>query len=151
MAITETLLNEAGTVLDPRDPELFERYFRMLYFVRDLDAKRIQPLRQEFKFAAVGREFKLIEDGFTKSIVVPYAEAEMYLQDLRRQPTGATLRRLQRFIVNIYRDAFAKLSDAGALEEVIEGIFALSKSFGASITQPLVLSLALNRSPTQAA
>lgn len=129
MGVTETLLNEVGVSLDPTNPELFEKYFRILYHNLVLDAKRIQTLRQDFNFASVGREFKLIEDGFTTPVVVLYGEAEEYLQDLRRGPTRETMRRLQRFIVNIYPDAFAKLSSAGALEEVIEGIFALSKPF----------------------
>lgn len=129
MEVTETLLREAGGSLDLSDPELFDQFFRMLYLVKDLDAKRIQTLRQEFNFASVGREFKLIEDGFTRSIVVPYGEAEKHLQDLRRGPTRETLRSLQRFVVNIYPDAFAKFSDAGALEEVVEGIFVLCKPY----------------------
>jgi CRISPR-associated endonuclease/helicase Cas3 len=129
MEVTETLLREAGGRLDPSDPQLFENYFRMLYLVENQDVKRIQTLRQEFNFATVGREFKLIEDGFTRSIVVPYGGAEKHLQDLRKGPTRETLRSLQRFVVNIYPDAFAKFSDVGALEEVVEGIFVLSKPY----------------------
>jgi CRISPR-associated endonuclease/helicase Cas3 len=129
MEVTETLLREAGGRLDPSDPQLFEKYFRMLYFVENQDVKGIQTLRQEFNFASVGREFKLIEDGFTKSVVVPYGEAERHLRDLRRALTREALRRLQPFVVNIYPDAFARFSEAGALEEVIDGIFVLSKPY----------------------
>lgn len=129
MEVTEALLREAGGILDPSDPGLFEKFFRMLYLVENQDVKQIQTLRQEFNFASVGREFKLIEDGFTKSIIVPYGEAEKHLQELRKGPTRKTLRSLQRFVVNIYPDAFAKLSAAGALEEVVEGIFVLIKPF----------------------
>jgi CRISPR-associated endonuclease/helicase Cas3 len=131
MEVTESLLREAGGMLDPSDPALFEKYFSMLYVVKDLDAKRIQPLRQEFNFASVGREFKLIEDGFTKPVVVPYGEAAMHVQELRppKRPTREALRGLQRFIVNIYPDAFAKFRGAGALEEPIEGIFVLAKPY----------------------
>ncbi len=129
MEVTETLLREAGGRLDPSDPQLFEKFFRMLYLVENQDVKRIQTLRQELNFASVGREFKLIEDGFTKSIIVPYGEAEEHLQELRKRPTRKTLRRLQRFVVNIYPDAFAKLSAAGALEEMVEGIFVLTKPY----------------------
>jgi CRISPR-associated endonuclease/helicase Cas3 len=131
MEVTEVLLRESNGCLDPSDPELFEKYFRMLYLGHDQDVKRIQPLRQEFNFASVGREFRLIEDGFTKAVVVPYADAEVHLGDLRlKGPTRETLRRVQRFIVSIYPEAFAKLANAGALDEVVEGIFALSKPYG---------------------
>jgi CRISPR-associated endonuclease/helicase Cas3 len=133
MEVTESLLREAGGILDPSDPELFEEYFRMLYAVEILDAKRIQTLRQEFNFGFVGREFKLIEDGFTRTVVVPYGEAAVHVQELRlKGATRATLRGLQRFVVNIYPDAFAKFSGAGALEEVIEGVFTLTKPYEGS-------------------
>jgi len=129
MEVTESLLSESGGGLDPSDPDLFQKYFRMLYLVKDLDSKRIQTLRQEFSFATVGREFRLIEDGFTTPVVVPYGEAAVHVQELRlRGPTRETMRGLQRFIVNIYPDASAKLSAAGALEEV-EGIFVLAKPY----------------------
>ena len=82
MEVTESLLRDAGGILDPSDPELFEEYFRMLYHDVVLDAKRIQTLRQEFNFASVGREFKLIEDGFTTPVVVPYGEAVTHVQEL---------------------------------------------------------------------
>ena len=130
MDVTETLLSEAGAGLDPADPELFEKYFRMLYLVKDLDAKHIQTLRQSFDFATVGRDFRLIEDGFTKSVVVPYGGAEKRVQELRlRGPSRETLRALQRFIVSIYPQVFERLSNAGALEEVAEGFFVLGKPY----------------------
>ena len=130
MEVTEALLREAGGTLDPADPELAEKYFRMLYLVENQDVKRIQTLRQEFNFASVGREFRLIEDGFTKSVVVPYGQAETHVQELRlKGPTRETLRRLQRYIVNIYPEVFAKLANVGCLEEVTEGIFVLSKPY----------------------
>ncbi len=130
MEVTEALLREHGESLDPSDPELFEKYFRMLYLVETLDVKRIQTLREEFNFASVGREFRLIEDGFTKSVVVPHGQAAMYVQELRlKGPTRETLRKLQRFIVSIYPEAFAKLANLGCLEELTEGIFLLSKPY----------------------
>jgi CRISPR-associated endonuclease/helicase Cas3 len=130
MEVTEALLSDSAGDLEPSDPDLFEKYFRMLYLVKDLDAKRIQTLRQEFSFASVGREFKLIEDGFTKPVVVPYGEAAKRVQDLRAKgPTRETMRCLQRFIVNIYPDAFAKFASVGALEEVTEGVFVLAKPY----------------------
>ncbi|MBI2817804.1 MAG: CRISPR-associated helicase Cas3' [Acidobacteria bacterium] len=130
LGVMEAMLQEAGGTLDPADPELFEKYFRMLYFTKDLDMKHIQTLRQEFNFASVGREFRLIEDGFTKSIVVPYEGVAEHLLRLRTEgPRRETLRNLQRFTVNVYPNAFDKLTKAGALEEVTESIFTLSKPY----------------------
>jgi CRISPR-associated endonuclease/helicase Cas3 len=138
LEVTESLLRETGGLLDPNDPQIFETYFRKLYFSENQDSRQIQTLRQEFNFATVSREFKLIEDGFTRSVIVPYGEANRRLDDLRRLgPNRETLRGLQRFIVNIYPDAFSKLLEAGALEqvkagfkqEVVEGIWVLSPGF----------------------
>lgn len=130
LEITESLLRERGGTIDLSNPAIFEDYFRMLYFAEDLDAKGIQTLRQEFRFASVGREFQLVEDGFTHSVVVPFGDAPARLDKLRRLgPTRETTRGLQAFIVNIYPDAFQKLSNAGALEEVLEGTWAVTGIF----------------------
>jgi CRISPR-associated endonuclease/helicase Cas3 len=130
MDVTEALLREAGGGLDPDDPELFEKYFRTLYKGIVLDAKQTQMLRETFNFASVGREFRLIEDGFTKPVVVPYGDAEKRVQELRlRGPSRETLRGLQRFIVTIYPNAFSKLSGVGALEEAVDSVFLLSKPY----------------------
>jgi len=130
LGITESLLREHGGTLDLNDPAIFEEYFRMLYFAEDLDAKGIQTLRQEFRFASVSREFHLIEDGFTHPVVVPYGDASARLDELRRLgPTRETTRGLQAFTVNIYPDAFQRLSNTGALQEVLEGTWAVTESF----------------------
>jgi CRISPR-associated endonuclease/helicase Cas3 len=130
LQVTDVLLRGAGGELDPTDPELIETYFRMLYLGETLDARGIQTLREGFNFASVGRDFKLIEDGFTESVVVPYGDAEARLQDLGvRGPSRQTLRRLQPFVVNIYPDSFERLSEAGALEEMAGGLFALSNPY----------------------
>lgn len=130
LQVTGTLLRDAGGILDPSDPELIEKYFRMLYLGETLDAKGIQPLRDGFNFAAVAREFRLIEDGFTQSVVVPYGDAEARLEDLRgRGPSRESLRGLQPFVVSIYPQSFAQLSRVGALEELAGGLFTLSKPY----------------------
>jgi CRISPR-associated endonuclease/helicase Cas3 len=130
LGITESLLREHGGTLDLNDPVIFEDYFRMLYFAEDLDAKGIQTLRQEFRFASVSREFQLIEDGFTHSVVVPFGNASARLDELRRLgPTRETTRGLQAFTVNIYPDAFQKLSNTGALQEILEGTWAVTGFF----------------------
>lgn len=127
---TQAILREGDNTIDCDDPAIFERYFRMLYHVENLDAAGIQALRQEFNFARVGRNFRLIEDGFTRCIVVPYGEAEARLDDLRRiGPNRATLRALQPFVVSVYAKAFEKMLLAGALEQAADGIYAVTVPF----------------------
>ena len=72
----------------------------------------------------------MIEDGFTHSVVVPFGDASARLDELRRLgPTRETTRGLQAFTVNIYPDAFQKLSNAGALQEIVEGTWAVTGIF----------------------
>lgn len=130
MEVAESLLNENQGVLDLDDPRIMEKYFRMLYFAENLDARGIQTSREQFNYAIVGRDFRLIEDGFTSSVVATYGDARKRLDDLLRDgPNRQNLRALQPFIVNIYPDAFQKLLSAGALYEVEEDIYTLSQGF----------------------
>jgi CRISPR-associated endonuclease/helicase Cas3 len=130
LQVTESLLREYSGQLSLAATETFDKYFRMLYAAEDLDAQKIQVQRQGFNFASVGRDFKLIEDGYSVPIVVPYGESLDRLVSIRRNgPTREALRGIQRFIVNIYRDAFSSLREAGAVDEVSENLFTLSGPF----------------------
>jgi len=130
MEIAEGFLRKYRGNLDVLTPGIFSEYFRSLYFGSELDAKMIQTLRQEFKFADVARDFRLIEDGFTRPIVVPYKKAHARLEELRdKGPSREILRSLQPFIINIYPNAFNRLYSSGALEEVAESLFALNRLF----------------------
>ena len=128
--VTESLLREYSGQLDLSAIDIFDKYFRMLYAAENLDKQQIQMQRQEFNFALVGRGFKLIEDGFSVPIVVPYGEASNRLLNIRQNgPTRQNLRSIQRFTVSIYQDAFSMLEQAGALEEVCEDVLALAAPF----------------------
>lgn len=130
LQVTESLLREYSGQLNLMAIETFDKYFRMLYAAEDLDIHKIQAQRQGFNFASVGRDFKLIEDGYSVPIVVPYGESLDRLVSIRRNgPTRESLRGIQRFIVNIYRDAFSHLRQAGAVEEVSENVFTLAGPF----------------------
>lgn len=131
--IMKGMLREFDTQLDPDDPEINEHYFKKLYFNSHKDVKNIQANRREFNFATVGRDFKLIEDGYTFPVIVPWKDAENRLARLREAisydlPFKDHLRALQPYTVNIYQHSFKKLNQAGALEEIVEGIFALSNT-----------------------
>ncbi|MCE5273157.1 CRISPR-associated helicase Cas3' [bacterium] len=130
LEVTQSLLAEQGENLDIDDPAIFESYFSRLYFTRNLDSRNIQPLRQDFSFASVAGAFKLIEDGFSCPVVVPYQCASEAVQRLRvLGPDRARFRALQPYTVSIYPQAMQKLSQAGALE-VIEGVNVLNAHYG---------------------
>ena len=125
------LLREYENNIDADDPAVFEYYFRQLYFHSATDVKNIQANRRAFNFASVGRDFKLIEDNFTYTVVVPWGDAEQRLAALRRAidhdlPRKNHLRALQPYTANIYRHAFQNLYLAGALEEIVDGIYTLA-------------------------
>ncbi len=130
LQVTESLLREYSGQLNLMATETFDKYFRMLYAAEDLDIQKIQAQRQGFNFASVGRDFKLIEDGYSVPIVVPYGESLDRLVSIRRNgPTRESLRGVQKFTVNIYRDAFSNLRQAGAVEEISENLFTLAVPF----------------------
>jgi len=129
--ITEGLLKGKGGSIDTNDPTIFEDYFRRLYFNRVPDEKNIQANRRAFNFATVGRDFQMIEDGFTYTVFVPWADAADRISRLRVAleqdlPTRDHLRALQPYTVSIYERSFATLQKAGVLEEIIPGICVLS-------------------------
>jgi CRISPR-associated endonuclease/helicase Cas3 len=130
LEVTESLLREHCGELDLSGIKTFDKYFRMLYAAEVLDRQQIQMQRQEFNFASVGRDFRLIEDGFSTPIVVPYGESSDLIAEIRRDgPTRKNLRAVQRFTVSIYREECSKLTLAGALDEVGECVRILAEPF----------------------
>jgi len=128
--VTESLLQRYGQALDAGNPALFDEYFRALYFAENLDANRVQPARAELKFATVADRFQLIEDGFTRTVIVPYGDARQRLKALRHNgPKRDALRRLQPFTVAVYPKSFESLWTSGALQEVAPGVFVLVDTF----------------------
>lgn len=116
LKVTERLLASAGGSLDLSDPAIYERFFRELYHLEDLDGAHVQPLRESLKLASVAERVRLIEDGYARPVVVPYGEAAQRFEDLQtRGPTRDRLRALQPFLVNVYEKDFGRLLAAGAL------------------------------------
>jgi CRISPR-associated endonuclease/helicase Cas3 len=105
--------------LDPLRPDIFERYFRQLYFTRNCDAQGIQADRCAFKFRTVAQKFRMIEDDGSEPIVVPYGDASERLNRLRHLgPSRDRLRAIQRFVVSLYPQQVEALENAVALETI---------------------------------
>lgn len=116
------LLAAKGVEVDLADPDTCMEYFRAFYSVTVRDAQGIQAERTELNFATVADKFHLIDDLCTASIVVKYGDSEERLKRLERAgPTREALRRLQLFTVQIYPQALARLTEAGAVGEVLPG------------------------------
>jgi len=129
LAVTEVMLNNDESI-NADNPETQVRYFTQLYGASDLDRDHIQRERERFNFATVAEKFRLIEDGFTETIIVPYGAAMERVGDLQQavKRGDANLRdrfrALQPFTVSVYRKAFDAAMEAGALVGVegCEGI-----------------------------
>lgn len=119
-------LDENGE-LDLNNPSLFERYFRLFYVASPLDQHGIDALRSEFRYEQVARDFKLIAEGATQALVVPFGEAAVRVRALRQASgyDGAELRRLQRalqpYLVQLYAQDWQWLVAQGGIEAVQAG------------------------------
>jgi CRISPR-associated endonuclease/helicase Cas3 len=114
------------------NPEIFTTYFLQFYGT-PIDEKQIQTDRQALRFAAVGENFRMIDNG-QESLVVPFdRDCEKIINSLRRREGNARIhrRRLQQYTVSVPRRQMADLRDSGAVAETEEGsgVFVLSGPF----------------------
>lgn len=127
---TERMLAQHGESLDLFSPDTIEEYFRSLYQKHHLDEHDVLRALADLRFATVARRFRLIEDGYTEPLVVPYGEAETRLERLRRDgPSRERLRALQPFVVNVPRRDLQELAALGAVEVIHEAVFALTTAY----------------------
>ena len=109
LAVTRKMI-AAEPSLDPLDPRRFDRFFQELYFLQSsLDEKKIQGLREDWRFKSVAEAFEMIDnDG--EAVVVPYGDALSRLDELRCYgPSRDRLRALQPFVVTLYKQQLAAL------------------------------------------
>jgi CRISPR-associated endonuclease/helicase Cas3 len=112
MQTTETLLGLGGT--DPFHPADCERFFREFYTKTDPDAERVQFHRSNLDFATVAASFRLI-DSALRPIVVPYGDAMERAEVFNKNPSRATQKALQPFLVQINPQHHEALMRAGAI------------------------------------
>jgi CRISPR-associated endonuclease/helicase Cas3 len=120
-----SLLREHGGDLEPTNPEMVAQYFRLLFGKGVTDASDIQREREALNFATVANNFRLIDDDYTRPLVVPYGQSEDRLAKYRQEPTRLHQRALQPYLVNIPKWQLAKFEAAGAVELVNDTVYAL--------------------------
>ena len=101
-------------------PEIFEEYFARLFNIVDLDKKDIQELRAKLNYPEVAARYRLIEDD-TVPVVVPYENGPRRLVEFLARPSRGTWKRLQPYLVNLYRHDVQKKSHC--LEQVSENLY----------------------------
>ncbi len=134
LSITQGMLRGGPIDLDARST--FRMFFQRLYeTVPSLDRNEIQDLRERLQFQSVAEGFKLIEDGWSAPLVVPYVapgerdeegEVPKLLSALRAAgPSRDRLRALQRYTVTVPARARDAWLAAGFVEWVADTVVAL--------------------------
>jgi len=127
---TRSLLRQHGGDLDLTDPTLHEEYFRSLYHKIEKDARGIAAEESRFNFATVAARFRMIDDAWTRPVVVPYPGVARRLERLRKEgPNRLSLRGLQPFLVNVPLRDYENLESIRALEIVDESVAVLTEPF----------------------
>lgn len=120
-----------GKDYDWLSPEAMEAYFRQLYSrVDNFDKANIKELlyKPEMLFETAASKFQLIDDN-TTSVVVNWKNSIDLVERLKKEGVTYTLMKaLSQYSVNVRNNDLKKLTDAGAVEEVLEGIYVVSDS-----------------------
>lgn len=122
MESTETLLGYSGTPnlpngLDPFNPDHCELFFRELYGKETLDARHIQREAAALNFANVGAAFRMIDDAWSRPVVVPWGDGARRIDAFREEPCRAAARALQPFTVQVSGEHVRHLLSVGAVEQ----------------------------------
>ncbi|MBE6331582.1 MAG: CRISPR-associated helicase Cas3' [Bacteroidales bacterium] len=114
-------------------PEAMEAYFRQLYSRVDIfDKANIKDLlyKSEMQFETAASQFQLIDDNTTSVIVNWENSMELLERLIKEGPSYSLIKALAQFSVNVRNGDVRKLTEAGAIEEVFEEIYAIrDKSF----------------------
>lgn len=115
---------------DPTTVEAIDAYYKQLYTLQDetaFDTRQVlrcfekgtgQP---DFDFKTAAENFKLIEDNTVAVIIPCKRKARRLIEELQETLyPSTTLRKLQRFAVNIYEREFAALQGQGVIQTIHE-------------------------------
>lgn len=131
-----THANEArkaiGQQKDWFSPEAMTAYFRQLHSRYDnFDKKQIGELlyKPECEFEEAARQFHLIDDDQTTSVIINWSDSiSLYQQLIEQGPSYLLMKKLAQYSVNIRQRDFKELKNMGAIEEPLENVFAITNS-----------------------
>ena len=112
-------------------PEAMRNYFAQLFArTPSFDKKQIGTLLynpNEMQFQEAAEQFRMIEDE-TTSIFIKCDHSNAFIEELRHKgPSYPVLKILSQYAVSVRQKDFILLQNAGALEELFEGIWILSQ------------------------
>jgi CRISPR-associated endonuclease/helicase Cas3 len=107
-------------------PETFKNYFSLFYSkINNFDKPKVFDLLEKdacemkFQFATAARNFQLIDDKGTTSILVEYKEGAELIGMLRRKgPEAWLMRKLQRYSVSVNERDFVEIQKAGLIDQI---------------------------------
>lgn len=119
------------TVDTPKAISFYFQYFRDLLGKENLDQKGIMRALEKgiegnlFPFATVSQSFYFIENAM-QSVYIPLEGTEELLEHVKNgRADRSTYRKLGQYGVNVHKDHFRRLWEAGCLEEISRDFFVL--------------------------
>lgn len=104
------------------DPALYKEYFQRVFSLVDLDSQNIQDFRSALNYPEVAHRYRFM--GETVPAVVAYRGLdESIVSEWKRSPTREAWRRLQPYVVNLYRYEADRFEASGWLEELGPGLY----------------------------
>jgi len=108
------------------EPQTYIDYFKLFYSkIENFDKPGIKNLLwddatdMKFQFATASREFRLIDDKNSQTILVGYKDGDDLIQLLKRKgPETWLMRKLQRYAVSVNERDFAEIKKAGLVIEI---------------------------------
>ena len=107
-------------LLDLSDPKTFGEYYRRVYSLVETDPG-VLAAERDLRFKDSAELFKMIDEA-GEQVVAPFGKGEARLADFAY--TGITrvaMRRLQPYLVTLYRQEIEELRRAGAIVPIAEG------------------------------
>ena len=130
MADARRILDEPGC--DLHDPDVFDKYFSLLWQDCNTDAYGIRPFREALNYPEVAARFRLIEDP-TEPVIVHYGAPGPgeVLESISRQKGVAReqWRMLQQYAVSLYSSEFARCLNQGLIRKVAQNVFVWAGSY----------------------
>lgn len=112
-------------------PETMTNYFKQRYSREEtFDKKGIKGYLyspKDIMFETAAKEFRLIEDGSIPLIVVWKNSLNLVEQLKQQGPSYTLMKQLAKYSVNVYQSDFKALCQAGAVKEIIEGVFVVDQ------------------------
>lgn len=125
---TNNARKNMGTGLDWFSPEAMEAYFLQLYSrIPTFDKANIKDLlyKPEMQFETAASVFRLIDDK-TTSVIVNWKNSLELVNRLKTEGVSyALMKALSQYSVNVRNNDLKKLTEAGAIEEVLEGVYVI--------------------------